>query len=77
MTATCAEINLQDLLNHTAIKLLMYLEELIQNLNKTECETLELISKWGCDGSQQAQFKQLESNADSDANIFQNSMVPV
>lgn len=52
----------------------MYLEELIQNLNKTECETLKLISKWGCDGSQQAQFKQkLESNADSDANIFQSS----
>lgn len=37
-----------------------------------------LISKWGCDGSQQAQFKQkLQNNADNDANIFQSSLVPL
>lgn len=39
---------------------------------------MNLISKWGCDGSQQAQFKQkFQNNADSDANIFQSSLVPL
>jgi len=37
-----------------------------------------LITKWVCDGSQQSQFKQkFENNTDSDANIFQSSLVPL
>lgn len=35
-----------------------------------------LLYKWGCDGSQQAQYKQTFQNYfDSDANIFQSSFV--
>ncbi|XP_069685850.1 uncharacterized protein [Periplaneta americana] len=78
VTATCAEINLQDLLNHTVARLLLYLQEVVQTLSEDECNTLELITKWGCDGSQQTQFKQkFETDIDSDANIFQSSLVPL
>ncbi|GBN65799.1 hypothetical protein AVEN_274814-2-1, partial [Araneus ventricosus] len=41
-------------------------------------QALELIIKWGCDGSQQSRFKQAFQNiGDSDANIFQTSCVPI
>lgn len=78
VTETLAEVNLQNLLNHTAERLLLYLDEVLATLNENECRSLELVSKWGCDGSQQTQFKQkFESSSDSDANIFQSSFVPL
>jgi len=58
ITETCAEVNLQDLLDHTSLRLCKYLEEVIENLTEEEKHNLELISKWGCDGFQQSQFKQ-------------------
>ena len=80
VTANSAEINLQDLLKHTTSRLLLHLREVVEML--TDCaedmSTLTLVYKWGCDGSQQAQFKQrFENVSDSDANIFQSSCVPV
>lgn len=43
-----------------------------------QVNSLELISKWGCDGSQQAEYKQKFSrNNDSDCNVFQTSFVPL
>lgn len=78
VTATCAEINLQDLLNHTASRLVMHLKEVVATLSEDDKQQMELIYKWGCDGSQQEQYKQkFESDLDSDANIFQSSMVPL
>lgn len=79
VTATCAEINLQDVLNHTAQRLLLSLTEVIQHLDGEESNTLILMHKWGCDGgSQQTKFKQkFENSSDSDANIFQSSFVPL
>ena len=78
VTETCIDIQLQGLLNHTASRLHKYLEEVIKTLSKEEMENLELISKWGCDGSQQSQFKQKFQNiSDSDSNIFQSSLVPL
>ncbi|CAH1109407.1 unnamed protein product [Psylliodes chrysocephalus] len=39
---------------------------------------IELITKWGCDGSQQSQFQHSFSDLTSDdSNIFQSSMVPL
>lgn len=74
ITATCAEVNLQDVLNHTASRLLLSLTEVVQHLNDEERNSLILMYKWGCDGSQQTTFKQKFENAcDSDANIFQFS----
>lgn len=77
VTETCAQLNLQDLLNHTATRLLTYLDDVINNLSLEESNSLELISKWGCDGSQQQRFKQKMENDASDGNIFQSSFVPL
>ncbi|XP_075979633.1 uncharacterized protein LOC142978911 [Anticarsia gemmatalis] len=78
VTATCAEINLQDLLNHTASRLIMHLKEVMAAIKDEDRQQMELICKWGCDGSQQVRYKQkFENEMDSDANIFQSSMVPL
>ncbi|XP_041969108.1 uncharacterized protein LOC121725968 [Aricia agestis] len=80
ITETCAEVTVQSLMDHTAQRLLMHLGEadLNQQLNSAEKQSLVLISKWGYDGSQQMQFKmKFVNEADSDANIFQSSMVPL
>lgn len=78
ITATCAEIRLQDLLNHTSTRLLQYLQEVLESLEDVEISSLRLIYKWGCDGSNQSEYRQaLENDADSDAYIFQSSLVPL
>lgn len=78
VTETCVEVVLQDLLDHTAERLCLYLEEVLQNCTTEELENLELISKWGCDGSHQIAYQQkfLDSSHD-DSNIFQSSSVPL
>lgn len=63
ITETCAEINLQDLMDHTAKRLATYLEDVLKHLSPEERQSLTLISKWGCDGSQQSQFKHATKNA--------------
>lgn len=78
ITATCLEINLQDLLDHTSARLIQFLREVIDTLNENEINSLQLITKWGCDGSQQARYQQkFENIEDSDSNIFQSSLVPL
>ena len=77
VTETCAEIKLQYLLNNTVTRLLTYLQDILTDLTQNERDTLELISKWGCDGSQQSQFKQKMQNDATDSNIFQSCMVPL
>lgn len=58
---------LQSLLNHKGIHLSKYLVELIETCSKEE---LELITKWGCDGSQQSQNKpKFINSTESDAHI--------
>lgn len=77
VSETSAEVTLQSLLDHTTSRLFKYLEEVLEVIDFEEKQNLELISKWGCDGSQQTQFKQKFQNlSDSDANIFQSSCVP-
>ena len=74
---TCTEIKLQELQNHTALQLVTYVEEVLPTLTTVEKNNLQLISKWGCDGSQQTQYnKKFESCPECDANIFQSSFVP-
>lgn len=78
VTETCADIILQDLLDHTSLRLCKYLAEVIETCTVEEKNNLQLITKWGCDGSQQSQYKQkFENMTDSDANIFQSSLVPL
>lgn len=78
VNSTGAEAELQPLVDLTVRRLSDYLEEVLTTLKVQECETLKLICKWGCDGSQQSQFKQkIENDTDSDTNIFQSCFVPV
>lgn len=79
VTETCAEIKLQDLLDHTTSRLIKYLgEEILESCSIEENHNLELLTKWGCDGSHQSQYKQkFENSADNDAHIFQSSLVPL
>nr|XP_034184029.1 uncharacterized protein LOC117606105 [Osmia lignaria] len=78
VTENHAEVNLQDVLNHTATRLLLYLKEVVNNLSDSDTSSLQLISKWGCDGSQQTQYKQrFLISTGSDSHIFQSSFVPL
>lgn len=78
VTSTGAEAELQPLVDLTIRRLSEYLEEVLITLNAQERQTLKLICKWGCDGSQQSQFKQkLDNDLDSDMNIFQSCFVPL
>jgi hypothetical protein len=75
VTETCAEVKLQ---NYTVTRLLTYLEKIVQNLSNEESDSLLLLCKWGCDGSQQTQYKQtFQNNCNSGSNIFQSSFVPL
>lgn len=78
VTESCSEIKLQDILDHTATRLCEYLDEVLESIPMQERTNLELISKWGCDGSQQHTFKQkFEDSTGNDAYIFQSSFVPI
>lgn len=78
VTETCAEVQVQKLMDHTAQRLIVHLREALEHLNEEEKQSIILISKWGCDGSQQMQYKmKFENEAESDANIFQSSVVPL
>ncbi|XP_050514918.1 uncharacterized protein LOC126890114 [Diabrotica virgifera virgifera] len=78
VTETCSEIRLQALHDHTTLRLHKYLAEVIETCSQEEKQNLTLICKWGCDGSQQTQYKQkFQDSADSDENIFQSSLVPL
>lgn len=78
VTSTSAEADLQPLMDVTVRRLSEYLEDVLLTLKEEECESITLISKWGCDGSQQSKFKQKhENDLDSDANLFQSCFVPL
>lgn len=76
VTENSAEVKLQNILNHTAERLLKTLNERsIKNLGNC---SLTLISKWGCDGSSgQKQYKQRNVENSSDSNLFMISFVPL
>lgn len=69
---------MQPLVDLTVRRLSEYLEEVLLTLKDKERDSLQLICKWGCDGSQQSQYKQkYDSDGDSDMNIFQSCFVPL
>lgn len=52
------------------------MEEVLENFTEEEKHSLELISKWGYDGSQQSQFKQIfQSNKHSEVIQFMEKQV--
>lgn len=77
VTETTAEVELQELLNHTTRRIVETLT--VEDYKPLEDDkSLELICKWGCDGSNQVMYKQkfLDDNA-SDASVFITSIVPL
>ncbi|KAJ8937088.1 hypothetical protein NQ314_012031 [Rhamnusium bicolor] len=79
ITSNYAEVRLQALMDHTTYRLCLYLsDDIFERFSSEELLNLELISKWGCDGSQQNRYKQkLPDDTDSDAFIFQSSFIPL
>lgn len=78
VTSTGAESQLQPLVDITVRRLSKFLEEILLRIQEQERDTLRIICKWECDGSQQSQFKQkFDNESDSDANIFQSCFVPL
>lgn len=78
VTSTCAESSLQSLIDNTVTRLSIFSEEVLLTLNEEERNSLSIICKWGCDGSQQAKYKQkFDEDNESDANLFLSSFVPL
>ncbi|KAK4872089.1 hypothetical protein RN001_016213 [Aquatica leii] len=61
ITATCAKVNLQDVLNHTASRLLLSLTEVVQHLDDEERETLTLMYKFFADHELSASITGIDS----------------
>ena len=81
VTESGATVGLQALLSHTAERILMVQSDVIKSLPENKVDNLELICKWGCDGTTgQSTYKQKFSDGDgnkSDANILFISLVPL
>lgn len=74
-----AEINLQQLLDHTINRILLIPSVELAVAVQNKSMSLRLISKWGCDGaSGQSRYKQkFVDETLSDESIFMISMVPL
>lgn len=59
ITECSAEVKLQALLDHTAQRILLIQKDVIKSLTSDNVRYVNLICKWGCDGtSGQSSFKQ-------------------
>lgn len=78
ITEICAEVRLQALLEHTCIRIIQTQSDVINHFSDEQLKNLKLICKWGCDGSNQKEYKQMfEDNNSSDDNVFLISLVPL
>lgn len=79
VTEVCAEVPLQELLDHTTKRLCLSLIEGLNNLTESQMKNLSLIIKWGCDGSgSHSQYNQKFTNPDiDDSFMFITSIVPI
>lgn len=77
ITETSAEIPLQTLIDHTLFRFCQ-IEEISDKLHLCEENAYGFIVKWGCDGSEQNQYKQRFTQQNStDESLFSLSMVPM
>ncbi|CAH2101264.1 unnamed protein product [Euphydryas editha] len=58
VSESIAGVKLQDLLDHTTLRLCKYLEPVLQQCTLNENNEFTVMFKWGCDGSNQIQYKQ-------------------
>ncbi|GAB0091396.1 uncharacterized protein DMENIID0001_062370 [Sergentomyia squamirostris] len=74
-----AEVKLQSLLDHTSQRLCMELKEVIvEHCTEEEQANMELISKWGSDGTSQEKYNQkFEDSTIEDDKLYVTSLVPI
>ncbi|XP_028146043.1 uncharacterized protein LOC126891809 [Diabrotica virgifera virgifera] len=79
VSESCAEILLQDLLDHTVKRIVELQKPVLRSLSTELLKNLKLLLKWGCDGSTgHSQYKQLFSdNSFGDGDLFLTSIVPL
>lgn len=79
ITDTSASVPLQDLLDHTAQRLILSIEPVIRTLRESELTKLCLFTKWGFDGSSgHSSYKQAFHGTEaSDSAVFITCVVPV
>lgn len=79
ISETSASVPLQDLLDHTAQRLILSIESVIKTLQETELINLNLFTKWGFDGSSgHSSYKQAFYGPEaSDSAVFITCIVPV
>lgn len=66
MDESHAEVELQNLLNHTATRVLELQKDVVNNIEFTSVNNLMLIGKWGFDGSTgYAEYKQAVADKDT------------
>ncbi|XP_054743575.1 uncharacterized protein LOC129248151 [Anastrepha obliqua] len=77
ITDTSASIDLQELIDHTAKRLLHSMTE--DEIAEIDDESLIMYSKWGCDGaSGQCEYSQKLGDKElCDSNLFMTSIVPL
>lgn len=79
ITESLAEVTLQELLNHTASRLVDLQTPVLLSLMEEQVRNLILLTKWGCDGSTgHSQYKQRYAEAGlGDGDLFLTSLVPL
>lgn len=82
ITDISAEVNLQELVNHTARRIIQVQSDVIKQFLSEISNRVTLLYKWGCDGSaSQSTYKQTfseeTSESKSDANLFAVCLVPL
>lgn len=80
VTESSAEVALQNLLDHTANRILESQKNVLENISPQLLGNMVLIGKWGFDGSTgHSEYKQkfLDSNIEDDSSLFVTSYVPL
>ena len=78
VTDICAKIMLQGLLDHTTVRLLQSIKNVLESRPEISFQDLHLISKWGIDGTNASEYKQQFENANStDGSLLFTSVVPI
>ena len=78
VTDTLAELKLQDLLDHTILRIVQARQIILTRVAGENIQKTVLISKWGFDGSTgHSEYKQILYGEYSDSDLFLTSLIPI
>ena len=79
VSENAAKVNVQALLDHTAKRICELSKEVLDSISENQRSSLELVSKWGCDGSgSQSNYKQKSDQGDlQDSSLLMTCLVPL